>query len=136
MESPYPNEPRYTDDIISGVPRSVTVVHALCLPLAIYMGFEKIYFLGVDCDYSGKNGRNITSKAHYSLDNYISDNEREIWLNTSPTLPDNHEDLMRITFESAEKYSRKHNFRIYNAARGGKLEAFERVDFDSLFDNE
>ena len=36
-------------------------------------------------------------------------------------------------FHCAENYSRNHNFRIYNATRGGKLEMFERVEFDSLF---
>jgi hypothetical protein len=33
----------------------------------------------------------------------------------------------------AERYSRDHGFRIYNATRGGELEVFERVDFDGLF---
>ena len=40
---------------------------------------------------------------------------------------------MKVAFEFAEEYSKEHGFRIYNATRGGALEAFERVDFDSLF---
>ena len=40
---------------------------------------------------------------------------------------------MQRTYKAAERYSRQHGFRIYNATRGGKVEAFERVDFDSLF---
>jgi hypothetical protein len=35
-------------------------------------------------------------------------------------------------YEGAERYSRNHGFRIYNATRGGELEAFERVDFDAV----
>ena len=39
-------------------------------------------------------------------------------------------------YKRAEIYSRDNGFRIYNATRGGKLEVFERVDFDSLFSKE
>jgi len=33
----------------------------------------------------------------------------------------------------ARKYADSHGIVIKNAGRGGKLENFERVDFDSLF---
>ena len=33
----------------------------------------------------------------------------------------------------AKEYAERHEIKIYNATRGGKLEVFERVDFDSLF---
>lgn len=36
-------------------------------------------------------------------------------------------------YEAAELYSREYGFRIYNATRGGCLEVFERVNFDSLW---
>ena len=35
-----------------------------------------------------------------------------------------------IAYETAEKVSHKKGFRIFNSTRGGKLEAFERVDLD------
>ena len=34
---------------------------------------------------------------------------------------------------AAKKYADEHDIKIYNATRGGKLEVFPRVDFDSLF---
>ena len=37
-----------------------------------------------------------------------------------------------IAYETAEKISRKMGVRIYNATRGGKLDSFERVDFDLI----
>ena len=40
---------------------------------------------------------------------------------------------LQTAFEAAEKLSGKYGMKLYNATRGGKLEAFERVDFDSLF---
>lgn len=46
-----------------------------------------------------------------------------------------YEDRMILAYESAKKYVDSHNISIYNATRGGMLEVFERVDFDSLFEN-
>ena len=40
---------------------------------------------------------------------------------------------MNTAYEAAEKFSREYGFRVYNATRGGKLEAFERVNIDTLF---
>jgi hypothetical protein len=37
-------------------------------------------------------------------------------------------------YQSAKAYADAHGIKVYNATRGGKLEVFERVDFDSLFD--
>ena len=33
---------------------------------------------------------------------------------------------------AARKYCDEHNVAIYNATRGGKLEVFERVNFDDI----
>ena len=41
---------------------------------------------------------------------------------------------MVLAYKSAKKYADSHGIRIYNATRGGKLEVFERIDFDSLFE--
>ena len=45
-------------------------------------------------------------------------------------------DFATMAFEEAKKYSDKHSIKILNATRGGKLEVFERVNFDSLFKGE
>ena len=37
-------------------------------------------------------------------------------------------------YRAAEEMSYKRGIRIYNATRGGKLETFERVDFDEIFE--
>ena len=36
-------------------------------------------------------------------------------------------------YKMAKEYCANHGMKIYNGTRGGKLEVFERVDFDSLF---
>lgn len=44
-----------------------------------------------------------------------------------------YEKQVHLAYLSAKKYAEEHGIKIYNATRGGKLEVFERVDFDSLF---
>lgn len=40
---------------------------------------------------------------------------------------------MDIAYEYAQKFAKENNIHIFNATRGGHLEVFERVAFDSLF---
>ena len=37
-------------------------------------------------------------------------------------------------YQMCKNYADTHGIKIYNATRGGMLEIFERVDFDSLFE--
>ena len=39
------------------------------------------------------------------------------------------------SYIAARRFAEKHGVKIYNATRGGKLEVFERVNFDKLFRN-
>lgn len=43
---------------------------------------------------------------------------------------------MKRAFISAKRYADTHDIKIYNETRGGMLEVFERVDFDTLFKEE
>ena len=45
------------------------------------------------------------------------------------------EHLQLLAYEDARKKAIELGCNIYNATRGGKLEIFPRVDFDSLFEN-
>ena len=42
-------------------------------------------------------------------------------------------DMQLAAYQKAKTYADTHNIKIYNATRGGKLEVFQRVEFDSLF---
>lgn len=104
---------RFSEDIYSVVYDVSTAVYTI-LQLAVYMGFKEIYLLGCDCDYSG-------SKKHFESEKY------------EKNVPNDVEQKMIIAYKAAKAYADTHNIKIYNATRGGKLEVFERVDFDSLF---
>ena len=98
------------------------------MQLAAYMGFSEIYLLGVDHNYSieiDSDGNII--KNDESVKNYFD--EAKVSINDI-NLPKVVE--MTRAYLSAERYSRDHGFRIFNATRGGKLEMFERVNFDVI----
>ena len=46
---------------------------------------------------------------------------------------DVYRELFFNAYKIAKKYAETHGIKIYNATRGGEMEVFERVDFDSLF---
>ena len=98
------------------------------IQLAIYMGYSEIYLVGVDHNYSVKaNAKGQISKDE-SVKDYFEGLEK-----TAITVM-NYE-ATTAAYEAARKYCDQHGIKIYNATRGGKLEAFERVDFDSLFES-
>lgn len=101
-----------------------TVTYAM-LQLAVYMGFKKIYLLGIDHQYATQVANGI--EEHNQVPNYSSllerNNEGVFYVIDKTTL----------AYRAARKYADEHGIKIYNATRGGKLEVFERVDFNSLF---
>lgn len=122
----YPlNTPRFSDDITKCVYMGHSVVYDMSLQIAAYMGFDEIYLLGVDMSYSGKYGDN-----NHFIKDYARPEELERYSGANGDF-----DVPKTikAFEKAEQYSRQHGFRIFNATRGGNLEAFERVNFEDLF---
>lgn len=95
------------------------------MELAFYMGFKKIYLLGVDHEFpievsmDGKQTINRNVENHFALHN------------DKTQYPSRKEALTKC-YEICRMYAKKRGINIYNATRGGKLEIFERVDFDEL----
>lgn len=125
-ESWYPNYPRFSEDFSRGFYAGGSTTYSFGIQLAAYLGAKEIYLLGMDHCVNGK----ITNPENHFIKEYYRDNE-EAKYKTAVF----RDDVITKAYEWAEIYSRKHGFRIYNATRGGKLEVFERVDFDSLFTN-
>lgn len=107
-------EPKFSEDLSRKSYVGGTIVYT-CIQLAVYMGFKEIYLLGVD--FTGANEHGSRYSHFYE--------ETEL---TSVS----YTDQVKSAYEKAKKYADAHGIKIYNATRGGKLEIFERVDFDSL----
>jgi hypothetical protein len=96
-----------------------------CIQIAAYMGFSEIILLGVDNNFpfgTRLNGEMIYNDVHSHFNN---DYKSTVYI---PTI-----DRINLAYESAREYCDTHNIKILNATRGGRLDAFERVDFESLF---
>ncbi|SDW87849.1 Protein of unknown function DUF115 [Lachnospiraceae bacterium KHCPX20] len=117
---------RFSEDVSRVFFSSSTVTFA-CLQLAAYMGFSEIYLLGADCTNvtrhfstieTDKNIADMETNDVYSEDFYEKQTKK--WLEG---------------YAVAREYAEERGIKIYNATRGGALEIYERVDFDSLFKN-
>ncbi|MCM1112006.1 MAG: DUF115 domain-containing protein [Muribaculum sp.] len=103
-----------------------TVLYA-CMQLAAYMGFSELYLLGVDFDH----GSNFDNIKHFTEDYYMG---REALVPPDSEYTRKYGVKWQIqAYQAARRYAELHNIKICNATRGGMLEIFERVDFDSLF---
>lgn len=127
----YKDFPYFSKNALRKVWVGGTVTY-LCLQLAYYMGFSEVYLVGFDHSYSIPKdavveGYKITSTSddpnHFSTD-YFGKGKR--W--HDPLV-----DRMEMSYKKAKKYFEADGRIIYNATAGGKLEVFERVDFNSLF---
>lgn len=119
--------PKFSHDLPKRIYSFSTVTYSL-IQLAVYMGFKKIYLLGMDNSYAreiDKNGNLVINKGVKSYFGVQPECESK-----NLGWPGEND----IVFSYVENYSRQKDFRVFNATRGGKLECFERVDFDTLFE--
>jgi hypothetical protein len=126
----YPNRPLFSQDISKQIFEGFTVTYA-SIQLAVYMGFSEIYLLGIDFNYSvsinNNNSISVNNTKDYFSDKYMNSNE----FGKGTNYPNLENSL--LAYKAAKEFTEHHGIRIYNATRGGKLEVFERIDFDSLF---
>jgi hypothetical protein len=126
----YPNLPEFSNDISREISEGYTVTYA-AIQLAAYMGFKEIYLLGVDHSYSKiiNNSGEVTDDGtqDYFSEKYMQN--RQFGTHSNYANLEN----STLAYMAARQYADKNGIKIYNATRGGKLEVFERVDFDSLF---
>lgn len=108
-------EPKFSEDFAQYCSGGGTVTY-VCLQFAVYMGIKEIYLLGVDFSGYGNQGGKYK--------HFYEEKELEAICFYKQNL---------LAYQSAKKYADEHGIKIYNATRGGKLEVFDRVDFDSLF---
>lgn len=121
----YPDLPKFSTDISKQIYEGYTVTYG-AIQLAVYMGFTEIYLLGVDFNYSVTINNEGKIMKHKGVKDYFSDDNNE-----NLNLPDLEKSL--LAFKAAEKFANENGLKIYNATRGGKLEVFERIELDVLF---
>ena len=122
------NKYAFSKDISKGFVSSPTVSYA-AMQIAAYLGYSEVYLLGFDHNYSfefDSNGKVIDTgktKTHFFKDDVPEDIIADVW-------------GMTKAYEAFKHYADDKGIKVRNATRGGKLEVFERVEFDSLFDHQ
>lgn len=100
------------------------------LQLAVHLGLNPIYIIG--CDHYYKGEANLSKSASeftvHAEDNHFIEGYREKGelIHNAPI------DLMNRDYLLASKIALLNNVQIINSTRGGFLNAFPRVDIDSL----
>ena len=117
---------------------SHATVMSMMLECAMYMGFKEIYLIGVDATTSSDKGGNFAA-------NYFTPEQRaklDIIKRRAIKNYDVHARRREIALRQKNVYemiglaAEKRNIKIYNATRGGALEAYPRVDLDTLLGKE
>ncbi len=125
----YESEGKFSLDASRGLCGGASVTTEM-LQLAYYMGFSEIYLIGVDFSYAitqKKDDRTYTYQGenNYFIPGYLKPGEVADMPNVNANL---------LAFHAARTAVEGQGRIIKNATRGGKLEVFERVDLDELFE--
>ncbi|MBR1672992.1 MAG: DUF115 domain-containing protein [Fretibacterium sp.] len=115
----------FSDDITKYVWNGATITHTN-LQIAMYFGFSEIILLGVDHHFA-KDVVNGVLQINEGVQNYFSPKYDPLGSSIYGS------EGITIAYQAAKQYAEQHDIRILNATRGGRLEVFERVDFDDLF---
>lgn len=86
-----------------------------CLQLAVHMGFNKIYFIGIDANYTGNINEN----------NIVPSGKFDPTYNTAGR-------RINFAFDKANSIIDKKTAQIFNVTRGGKLESFNRKKIEDI----
>ncbi len=125
----------FSTDLVKGVYSAYNVTY-VCLQIAVFMGFNKVYLLGVDfSSLLNKSGRDSHFIKNYNRDEKLINGKTigEI-VYSENNFDELIKDIQYRGYVCAREYCDKHGIEIYNATRGGYLDVFERVDFDELME--
>jgi len=127
----YPDLPEFSCNALNKIYWGSTITYT-CIQLACYMGIREIYLVGVDFSFVTPSKTDKTNPNAYVSDgesNHFHPEYRrpgERW--NKPNL--HHSEK---SYQAAKLGISNLGGNIYNSTRGGKLEVFPRIDFDSLF---
>jgi hypothetical protein len=116
-EKPTKDTEKWKDrDIVNGTPLYRHIPAAMALPISYYMGFDKVYLLGIDMDY--------TMNQNYFYGSRIPSGEMH-----NKSYYDRSIKEFGFIASAFEEDGRK----LYNATKGGNLNNVERINFEELF---
>lgn len=127
----YPNFPYFSRNAARMVWTGGTVSY-ICLQLAFYMGFNEVYLIGFDHSYNIPSDANVAGTTIVSQSddpNHFNPN----YFGKGYRWHDPKVQRMEQAYRKAKKIFEIDGRKIFNATKGGKLEVFERIEYDDIF---
>lgn len=126
-------EGHFSSDVVSETYWGYTVIIDMCLPLAFYLGFETVYLMGCDCDYKLDEARDFSKSFFYDISKVPESDLAHISKQREEANAQEQLDKWEKGYMVVKDYFEGSGRKIFNAGYGGKLEVFERVNYDDLF---
>ena len=126
-------KPRFSKDFseVSYCGQSVTYLN---MQLAYYLGFTEVYLIGMDFSYQIRETDEVRGATLVSNEDDVNHFHPD-YFGKGKKWHDPKVHNVAKNYEFANENFEANNRKIYNATIGGKLEIFERVDYNSLFNN-
>lgn len=123
--------PKFSKDVRGRVWEGATVTN-VCLQLAHHLGFSEVILIGVDHSFATKGAPNTTVQSEGDDPNHFS--AAYFGKGFRWQLPDL--ETSELGYRLARKAFEEDKRKILDATVGGKLQIFEKVDYQSLFPKE
>ena len=129
---PYYCKPRFSKDVPHEIftGQSVTMMQ---LQMAYHLGFSEVYLVGMDFSYSLPESTEIDG-CNYTSQEDDPNHFHPDYFGKGKKWHDPQLDRVLINYQKCKEMFESDGRHIYNATSGGKLELFERADFNVLFD--
>ncbi|RXW47914.1 hypothetical protein CYQ79_09365 [Enterococcus faecium] len=113
---------KFSEDISKSIVSHETVTYSM-IQAAVYMGYKKIYLLGMDHSYTLTYNADGTVFEDKTIRSHIFEdkNAKEVIANVVG---------MNQAYIRAREFCESNNIKIYNATRGGKLNWFDRITLE------
>lgn len=126
----------YFDDIdMTKKIMSAASMPIACIQIAIYMGFKEIYLVGVEHDFLFTNEYGYFYDRKQSIigdkDESVNSINNEVQDSTGVMIDEMY--FLWEQYRLVKKIAIKQHVNIYNATIGGKLDVFDRVDYNRMF---
>lgn len=123
--------PRFSPDASERVycGQSVTIAN---MQLAYYFGFSEVYLIGMDFNYNIPNSANVDGNVIESTEDDINHFHPDYFGPGKKWHDPKLHNVLKC-YEMCKFVYEQNGRKIINATAGGKLEVYDRVDFDTLF---
>jgi len=118
-------------DFSAGIPPYGQNVMIVCLMLAFHLGCNPIYLIGCDHDFyaiTEETYESSTITHFYPQQKASLHTEVLTWHQWKQCM-----DIMDYQYRALREYAAVHGFSVFNATRGGCLETYPRMEYETLF---